>query len=189
MLTYKSRTEQIQERIAAHESTDPKKLHYFEPPVGQRTVKRHLVMSSDVKYAITEDFPDNYERHAALLEFFLNFAEGGWLQVSENPAEHPPDTAVARVHRVEWELWDLRVYADDSSLPKDKRSVRVCGGFAGKDIFVALTWAYREDIGDEFDQFVIETRKFWDGLFAPFPPFHGATFDEYLSNADLVEKT
>ena len=97
---------QIQERIAEHEQSDPKMLHYFEPPFGDKVVRRHLVMSSAVKRAITDDFPGEYERHAALLDFFLNFAAQGWLQVSEDPNSHPPDTMVARVSRPEWDFWD-----------------------------------------------------------------------------------
>ncbi len=164
-------------------------LHYFEPPFGDKVVKRHLVMSSAVKRAITDDFPGEYERHAALLDFFLNFAAQGWLQVSEDPNSHPPDTMVARVSRPEWDFWDFRVYADDRSVPKDKNSIRVCGAFVDRDIFVALCWEYREVIGNDFDQFVKETRTFWDGLFSPLLPFKGTNLDEYLSNTDLVEKT
>ena len=144
-------------------------------------VKRHLVMSSEVRQAIIDDFPDEYDRHAALLDFFQNFAEQGLLSVSEDPNEHPPNTMVARNNPVGWELWDFRVYAGT-------KSIRVCGGFACKDTFVALTWDYREDIGDEFDQFVIDTLDTWNDLFCPLSPFKGTTVDEYLSNSYLADE-
>lgn len=143
------------------------------------TVRRHLVMSSDVRAAIIDDFPKDWDRHAALLDFFQTFAEQGLLSVSEDPDEHPPDTMVARNSPVDWGFWDFRVYAG-------KKSIRVGGGFASKDTFVALTWDYREAIGDEFNQFVLDTRDAWDDLFAPLTPFKGNRYDDYLSNCYLA---
>ncbi|MBN9308225.1 hypothetical protein [Devosia sp.] len=161
--------------------SDPRQLHFFEPAMPGLEVKRHLVMSSDVRAAIIEEFPDEYERHAALLDFFQTFAEQGILSVSENPKEHPPNTMVARNSPVAWEMWDFRVYAG-------KKSIRVCGGFACRDTFIALNWDYREAIGDDFDQFVIDTRAEWDRLFSPLTPFRGKSYDEYLSNSYLAEE-
>lgn len=181
-MTYKSHEAQIKERIAAHAASDPKRLHYFEPVMPGLAVKRHLVMSSDVRAAIIDDFPNEYDRHAAMLDFFQTFAEQGLLSVSANPDEHPPDTMVARNRPVSWELWDFRVYAG-------KQSIRVGGAFACKDTFIALTWDYREAIGDDFDQFVIDTRSAWDDLFAPLLPFKGSAIDDYLSNHYLADET
>lgn len=182
LLTYKSREALIKERITALANSEPKQLHFFEPAMPSLGVKRHLVMSSDVRAAIVDDFPDEYDRHGALLDFFQTFAEQGLLSVSENPKEHPPDTMVARNSPVEWDFWDFRVYAG-------KKSIRVCGAFACSDTFVALTWDYREAIGDDFDQFVRDAREEWDRLFAPLTPFKGKSYDEYLSNSYLAKKT
>jgi hypothetical protein len=173
-----SHQDQIKRRISELEGSSTKELHYFEPEIPL-TVKRHLVMSSDVRRAIRDDFPMAYDGHAALLDFFLRFANCDRFAVSEDPDDHPPYTEIARNRPVGWELWDFRVYAG-------KQSIRVGGGFADKDTFVAITWDYRKSIGDDFDSFVEETRSTWDDLFAPLTPFKGVTFHDYLSNCYLA---
>jgi hypothetical protein len=187
VLTYKSHEELIKAKIAELASADPPVLHFFQPAMPGLKVERHLVMSSEVRAAIVEEFPDEEERHAALLDFFQTFAGHKWLTVSENPAEHPPDTMVARNSPVAMELWDFRVYADETRVHPQKRAIRVCGGFACKNTFVALTWDYREVIGEEFDQFVLDTRAAWDQLFYPLSPHKGNSLDDYLTYAHLVD--
>ena len=178
--------DQIKQRIRVHTTSDPKLLHFFEPPVPTN-VKRHLVMSADVRDAIRDEFSDETDRHAAMLDFFLRFAEHDVFLVSEDPAEHPPNTEIARNSPVSWEFWDFRVYADTHATRQTgNKGIRVCGAFACKDTFVALTWDYRENIGDQFAQFVADTRHAWDQLFFPLTPHQGSNVHEYLSNAHVA---
>ena len=104
------------------------------------------------------------------------------LSVSERPFDKPPDTNMARVHPVKKEVWDVR------SL--EPPGIRCFGRFGDKNLFVALTWAYREDVesGDDWtrdDDWAAEIRQFeraWETLFKGIPIFKGDTLDEYLTN-------
>ena len=66
------------------------------------------------------------------------------------------------------------------------QGIRCFGCFAEKDLFIALTWNYRENITD-FGVEVERCREAWDTLFSPLQPFKGANLDEYLSNYMAVK--
>lgn len=134
--------------------------------------------------AVCPPWPENHDgtrrlRFRADLDAFTRHDE---ISVSEHPFEKPWDTHLARIHPVEKEVWDIR------SL--EPPGTRCFGRFGGQNLFVALTWAYREDVesGDDWcrdDDWGAEIRKFekeWERLFKGIPLFRGDTLDDYLTN-------
>ena len=104
------------------------------------------------------------------------FSEGGELSVAEDPHLKPQDAMLARVDPVDAEFWSIRV-----TDPEQTPGIRSLGAFADKDTFVALTWDYRELIG-EFDDEVATAHAAWVDLFGAEVPHSGDHIDDYLTN-------
>lgn len=125
------------------------------------------------------DDPDSeimYEFRATLDAFL----EGAEIAVSEDPFGKPPETTLARVHPVGKEVWDIRSI-------EPHPGVRCLGCFLEKDLFVALKWDYRENIGSEDWNFIIdECLDLWKNIVKTKPPLSGKSLDDYLSNYYVV---
>ena len=159
------------------EHLDSGKLVLLESTLTGDETARLMAVSADVEAVVTPPFADTEEgkRFAEFRAWIDGFLEGNELSVSEDPFEKPPDTMFARVDPVEKEFWSIRVMD-----PEDTPGIRGFGGFAGLDVFVALTWALREDI-DDFDNEVTEIEDTWRDYFDDEPPFSGDSLDEYLT--------
>jgi hypothetical protein len=174
-------SDSIRSRIAELEGSELFLLPTLVP--GEPTV-RELFVSKKVKEAVFPPWPDNHLgiRHQTFRADFDAFTEHDMRSVSENPRNKPPDTHIARVDPVEREVWDFR-----SLHPPGIRSF---GRFGGLNLFVALTWAYREDIepGDDWrsdDNWRAEIELCeteWARLFGDDLIFRGDTLDDYLTN-------
>lgn len=101
------------------------------------------------------------------------FSEGQTISVSERPFAKDSNTMLARVDPVRHEVWDIRCLAP-------RPQIRCFGRFAGKDTFVALSWADRDELDwqDEIENCLSE----WTRLFFPSSPFRGASLDDYITN-------
>ena len=143
---------------------------------------RTMIVSASICTMVTPPFPDT-ELGRRLGEFRAwldSFMEGAELSVSEDPFNKPPDTMLARVSPVEEDFWSIRV-----TEPEESPGIRGFGGFHKQDEFVALTFDYREDIGD-FSAEVDAVREAWTRFFGVERPFHGDELDEYLTNYIVV---
>lgn len=137
---------------------------------------REVFVSADVRDAVSPPWP-RYRtgaRHIEFRETLDSFTQNRKISVGEDPFKKPNHVILARNDPVEDEVWDFRCLREDDG-------IRCFGCFGGRDLFVAITWEYREHITD-FNAEVEECRKEWDGLFAPLTPFSGKTLDEYLTN-------
>ncbi len=70
-----------------------------------------------------------------------------------------------------------------------KPGIRVLGNFALTDVFVALTWRFREDLDTDkkWQDEINRAKAKWRELFFPYLPHHGATLNDYVSrNFDPV---
>jgi hypothetical protein len=87
------------------------------------------------------------------------------------------------------EVWEIRSIDPSPSL-------RVFGSFTRKDVFVALTWAARRDLGGQFSKewraAIQEFREEWEVYFGTIRPLAGSYDDVnhyehiYLSNARVI---
>lgn len=165
---------ELQQRILEHKDT---RLFHLPPLLPGLPHARTIIAYKEVFDGASEPFPDNFNgvRLEAFRATLDAFTTGEELSVAERPRDKPPDTMLARIDPVEHEVWAIRAI-----LPP--HGIRCFGRFAAKDTFIALTWAYREDIDRE--DWPYEIRRCldaWSGLFDPFQPFKGANLHEYLS--------
>lgn len=169
-------TDDIKDRVRLHSG---KELFFYEAMPGT-TVMRDLIISGDVRSAITAPFPAHRTkgRHTDFLITLDNFAGGSTFTVSENPNSHPFHTMMARTAPVQEQIWDFRCFDED-------QGIRCFGFFGGKDFFIALTWDYRESI-ENFNQAVKECSDERARLFKGIPLFQGRKLDEYLTNYQLA---
>lgn len=150
-------------------------------------VKRVLIASEEVNRLITGPWEDEKEelRSGRLWADFDRYVEGRLISLSlDNPYRKSKSTYAARLDPVREDVWEIR-----SRDPKP--GIRVFGRFADVDVFVALTWDYRENLGGpyskEFDRERERCKAEWRKLFNTYPTIFGSAVDEYISeNAFLV---
>lgn len=147
---------------------------------------RDMYVSSDILKVVTPPFAIDAKEAIQLADFrqFLDaFSERCRLTVAEDPYVKPGWALMARVDPVKDEFFDLRVTTPAENEPE---SIRAFGGFADLDAFVALTWDYRDNIGDNFDAEVDRCRDAWRELFGLIRPHRGVTLDDYLTHYRAV---
>jgi hypothetical protein len=139
---------------------------------------RTMYVSPDILNLTTPPFPDTEEgvRLGEFAAWLDAFSEHGQISVSQDPDRKPQDTMLAKVHPIGSEFWSIRVTEPDYTA-----GIRALGAFAGKDIFVALSWEYRDYIAD-FDDEVAAARTAWRDLFGSVLPHGGNGLTDYLTN-------
>lgn len=155
-------------------------LSHLPPLLPSSPIIRELFVSNDVLDGASPPWPKfrTGARHSAFRATLDHFTQGGRITVAENPFNKPGYAFMARTDPVEKDVWDIRCVTLD-------QGIRCFGCFAGKDLFVALTWDYRENI-QEFRAEVEQCRQVWDSLFSPLSPLKESTLDGYLSNCLAV---
>ena len=87
-------------------------------------------------------------------------------------------TWATRVDPISDRIWDIRS-VDPSP------GIRVLGGFAEKDTFVALEWDFRENLGGpkskEWRDFIVRCSAHWRRLFGTYKPHEGEKTSDFLS--------
>jgi hypothetical protein len=137
---------------------------------------RTMWVSEDVCEWVEPPFgPDHDEerlwRFRGTLDAFTNYRR---ITVSEKPRDKAGNTFLSRVDPVKAEFWGIRTL-------QPPEGIRCFGCFADVDVFIALTWNYREAIED-FDDAVADCMQTWEKFFAPLTPHRGDTLDAYLTN-------
>ena len=150
-------------------------LFYLPPSLSSAPKIREMFVSKDVHGMVGEPWPDDQDgyRHASARDLLDAFTEGDEITVSQKPRNKDPGTLLARVEPIGKEIWDFRV-------PKPGR-IRILGGFAEKNLFVALAWDYRENLTGLFPPIISQARNAWAKLFST-PPLKGSSLDAYLSD-------
>ena len=170
-LIYKS----IRAAIQAHEGTE-----LFCLPslfLGEET-PRSMFVSADVFGAVDGPWPDTRDgrRQAMLRSLFDGFTEGDRFTLANNPFVKPSKTMIARVAPVEAEVFDFRCL-------DPRPGIRAFGRFAEQDVFVALSWDYRENLVG-MDDWCVEVQNclnLWQKLFGCLEPHKGHTVSDYIS--------
>jgi len=104
------------------------------------------------------------------------FTDGGFITIAENPRDKEASALLARVEPAEDDVFDFRCL-------DPKPGIRALGCFAEVDVFVALTWEYRENLenDDDWSAEIARCKSEWKRLFCDLPPFKGAKLNEYVS--------
>jgi hypothetical protein len=108
------------------------------------------------------------------------FAVGEAITIARHPFEKPSDADLAPIHPVSSHVWDFRIL-------EPPNGIRCLGFFAAKDVFIALSWDYREDVEPvDWSRLVEESKTIWDDLFSPIFPHFGDFPDAYISKPFTV---
>lgn len=144
--------------------------------------KRTLFVSQEVSQVVMPPWETSVEglRFSLLRAHLDVFTGGGLISVASNPFTKPKATYMARIDPPEDEVWDIRSI-DPSP------AIRVLGCFAETDLFIALTWAYRKDLGGpgskEWRDFRERCKAMWRALFPAYQPLKGAAISDYVSES------
>jgi hypothetical protein len=155
-----------------------RKLFHLPPLVPSDPLIRELFVSTEVLEIASEPFAEHRDgfRHAQFRGYLDAFTSGEEIGVSEKPFNKRYDTFLARVHPRGLEVWDVRAI-------EPRPGIRCFGCFGDRDLFIALTYEYRENLVETEDGFAAEAqrcRKDWDSLFSSEP--HRGSVSDLLTN-------
>ena len=150
-------------------------------PFYRGTYSRGFYVTEPINQLLEGNFPEYMTRGAALLADISSIAGGHNVSMCFIPYEaegadfgllNPPADGV----------WDFR-----SRDPEP--AIRLLGGFANKDLFIALTWRWRANLGDRYSQAwrdaIVETTTEWRNMFPAINRITGdqvSDFFEYNAN-------
>lgn len=155
-----------------------RRLFYLPPLLSSDPMVRTLIVSNEVKECVASIPLGNWEgqRRGQLRGRLDAFTRGDLLTIGQKPYDKDSDAMLARTHPTKDEIWDIR---STEPLP----GIRCFGAFGDKDLFIALTWAYREDIGSGRG-WQIELRRckaVWTEIFGSIPRLHKGSLNEYIT--------
>ncbi len=184
LLTYMS----IQAEI--HNRLQEKRLFHLERALPSDPVERAMFVSPEILELVVGpwDSPDMQGRCGRLRADLESFIGGDTLTICLRPFEagaaymgllEPPSDGI----------FDIRSRDPNPAL-------RVLGGFAMQDVFVALAWAprskplswsNRQPLGDrnsrEWRDVVLECKTAWKNLFGSYQPVTGDEIENYATSA------
>lgn len=168
-MTYKT----IHEAIKYHEGTS---LFCLSPLIGTG-VLRNVFVSKNVFGMVDPPWQPGKtgSRFALSRQILDGFILGDFLTVAPRPFNKSPTAILARVSPERDEVWDFRCL-------DPRPGIRIFGSFGDKDVFVALTWDFRENLKrGGFAKQVRDCKNDWSLLFGNIKPHCGNSLDDYLS--------
>jgi hypothetical protein len=155
------------------------RLALMHPALSSIPITRKIYASTDVSDCVLGRISDSTMRNRgsklrADLDLFIG---GGLITVSLTP--HKAGAALMGLLHPESDgIWDIRSRDPNPGL-------RVLGGFAERDIFIALTWETRKQLGakdsPEWRTAIQNCKTNWRNLFPTFDPLTGDDLDDYIS--------
>lgn len=165
--------DEIGKHIAEH------RLFFVGPALHGDEVARHMFVGEEIKPlldpAALSSVEDGYRLGHVRPQLDI-YTSGGRLNVALDPFDKDKSAHLARTNPVTDEIWDVRCTDPDAR-------IRVFGRFLEFDLFVALTWQYRENLKTPLD-WTNEQERFkdkWRVLF-PYQALYAPTkADGYVS--------
>jgi len=143
-------------------------------------VVRTMFISEELNAVVHPPWGDTPEglRLSRLRAYLDVFTVGRLISIAEDPYSKPKSTYLARVDPTSDEVWDVRIIDPHPG-------IRSLGAFAGTDIFIALTYNDRMNLGGprsrEWAAEIDRCKAKWRQLFPTYPPHMGADLHDYLS--------
>lgn len=167
-------------------------LFVLDPRARGEGIVRPIFLSEELQQVICDGpWRDQAEetRFAAILRTDLErFITGGRIRVSLLGHGHPTED-MKRLSGTN-EVWEIK------SERRTERGIRVFGCFAGKDVFIATHWHWRDDLEERaagkwnkptnWPREIRRCKYKWRRLFPTYPPHTGNTIDAYISGAEDV---
>lgn len=171
----------IQDQIKAHVNRED--LYLLSPSMPGSRIIRHMYASPEIKVLLDGpwDALESEVRCSQLRADLEVFVTGGIIPVAKNPFKEGRTAYLKRLDPQREEVWEIR-----SRDPAPQ--IRVFGRFAKRDMFLALGWALRSDLGGPEDprwnQAINECKAEWRRLLPAYPPLTADPpddFDQYVS--------
>lgn len=164
---------------------DERRLWGLEEAIPSPLASRTVFVSHSLNNLVLGPWSDTKIEYRAgrLRANFDMFISGLVISVGQHPYRKKKSAFMSPLDPPSDEVWEIR-----SRDPKP--GIRVFGRFSEKDVFVALTWGYREDLGGpkskEWRDAREQCKAEWRRLFHPYGPHVGNTPHDYISNIILV---
>lgn len=122
------------------------------------------------------------ERYRTVKAVIDGFIDGNAMRVRLPPSKSI-QAALALLDPADAGVWEFRT-RPDKQRNRSRYGVRVFGIFAERDLFVAYSTVFKEDLLDttEYTRELEFCRRQWRTHFYPYLPVVGATLDDYVSN-------
>jgi hypothetical protein len=165
---------------------DEGRLFHLPHSLPGAATARSMFVSEEVAAIASGPWKRDTEGYRfALLRAQLDvFTEGGLISVAFDPFKKAKATYLAAIDPVADRVWDIR-----SIDPKP--AIRILGCFSETDVFVALVWDYRKNLGGpdskEWRDFRERCKAEWNKLFPTYLPLKSENVYECVSrNVHLV---
>ena len=161
------------------------RLYCLLPALIGTPAVRTVLVSPEINDVVIGPWNDKkFEDRAGRLRANLDmFTSGSVISVGTDPFKKKKTAYMSPLDPAIDKVWEIR-----SRDPKP--GIRVFGQFSEKDIFVALTWGFRETLGGPGSRKWRDARERckaeWRKLFSTYNPHTGNDPHEYVSNIILV---
>lgn len=174
----------IRVEIANRIGERPQRLFFLPPLIGSTPVVRELFVSEEINAVVHPPFSNSeIGRRLSQMRAYLDtqWTAGLRVTVADHPYKKPKATFMARVDPVGDEVFDIRCI-------DPKPGIRVLGCFGGRNLFVALTFNFHENLQDSRDwrNEIERCKTLWRSLFHTYPPHSGPNLNDYLTNFQPV---
>ena len=161
----------------------PARLFFLPPLIGGAAVRRELFVSEEIQRAVQPPWEPSEQgaRYARMRGYLDTWTEGRLISIADHPYRKPKPTFMARIDPAPDEVFDIRCIDPNPG-------IRVMGCFADRDLFIALTMADRDALATRHDwrNEREACKAAWRRLFPSYPPYTGATLNEYVSTNCLI---
>lgn len=147
------------------------RLHLLQPlmPRSAGVAPRHIYANEEIYSLLVGPWQskEEHERCGYLRADFDRFMQGGMIPIAEHPLLRGKNAYMRQLFRFREEVWEIR---SRDPLP----SIRVLGRFADTDVFIALSWWHRTDLGGPKDRAwrdaIVGCKSEWRKLFPSYEP-------------------
>ena len=155
-------------------------LVHLQPWLPSDPVNRTMFIGEEIlEIADPSTAADNWngQREARVRGALDTFTAGRLISFGLNPHQKKTAAFMARVSPTDAGVCDIRVL-------DPRPGIRVFGCFSEPDVFIGLTWNYRENLerDDDWNAAANECRSEWDKLFPRVAPHIGTRIADYVTD-------
>jgi hypothetical protein len=165
----------IRDLIAGH---DGKELFCLPPLLRSEEMIRALFVTAEIDDVVWPEWSEDRDGYRLSLfrEALDTFTKGAMIGVALDPFDKDARAFLARVAPIDARVWDLRAIDPTPG-------IRCLGFFAERDVFIALSWQYRENLEtrEDWKSEIQNCVDQWRRLFGNEQPVGGDDLNEYLT--------
>jgi hypothetical protein len=161
---------------------DAGRLVRFRCPLAIPKERRDIYVSKSIEALLIDSWISKQQefRWGYVLSDLCVFVRDPWISIADD-SRRAENAYMARLQPDQDEVWDIRCRDPNPG-------IRLLGRFAGKNVFIALTWEERLPLSKfesaEWKAAISRCTTQWN-LFFWSEPLRGTFPDDYLDGADL----